>query len=76
MPAANILAKPSTAEALPAIFPYLVIAMEKEADPNRDTVHTVKNRMVVTGISDHSKIIANKKNKEPIVSCHRLKVSS
>ena len=76
MPAANMLAKPSMAEALPAIFPYLVIAMEKDADPNRDTVHTVKNRIVVTGMSDHSKIMAIKNSKEPIVSCHRLNVSN
>ena len=76
MPAANMLAKPSMAEALPAIFPYLVIAMEKDADPNRDTVHTVKNRMVVTGISDHSKIIDDKNNSDPMVSCQRLNVSN
>ena len=42
IPAANMLAKPSMAEALPAILPYLVIAIEKEAEPNRDTVHAVK----------------------------------
>ena len=76
IPAANMLAKPSMAEALPAIFPYLVIAMEKDAEPNRDTVHTVKNRMVVTGMSDQSKIMDTKNNNEPIVSCHRLNVSN
>ena len=76
IPAANMLAKPRTAEALPAIFPYLVIAMEKDADPNRDTVHTVKNSMMVTGMRGHSNNIAIKNNKDPIVSCHRLKVSS
>lgn len=76
IPAENMLAKPSIAEALPAIFPYLVIAIEKEAEPNRDTVHTVKNRIIVTGIRDHSRIIATKNSKEPIVSCHRLNVSN
>ena len=76
MPAENMLAKPSTAEALPAIFPYLVIAMEKDADPNRDTVHTVKNSMIVTGMRGHSNSMATRNSKDPIVSCHRLKVSS
>ena len=76
MPAENMLANPSIAEALPAILPYLVIAIEKEAEPNRDTVHTVKNRIIVTGIRDHSRIIATKNSKEPIVSCHRLNVSN
>ena len=76
IPAANMLAKPSIADALPAILPYLVIAIEKEAEPNRDTVHAVKNKIVVTGIRGHSKIMATKNSKEPIVSCHRLKVSS
>ena len=76
MPAENMLAKPSMAEALPAILPYLVIAIEKEAEPNRDTVHTVKNRIVVTEMRDHSKIMATKNSKEPIISCHRLKVSN
>ena len=76
IPAENMLAKPSTAEALPAILPYLAIAIEKEAEPNRDTVHTVKNRMAVTGISGHSKSIAIKNSKEPIVSCQRANVSN
>lgn len=75
IPAANMLAKPSIADALPAILPYLVIAIEKEAEPNRDTVHAVKNKIVVTGIRGHSKIMATKNSKEPIVSCHRLNVS-
>ena len=76
MPAENMLAKPSTAEALPAIFPYLVIAMEKDADPNRDTVHTVKNSMIVTGMRGHSNSMATRNSKDPIVSCHRLNVSN
>ena len=76
IPAENMLAKPSTAEALPAILPYLVIAIEKEADPNRDTVHTVKNSMMVTGMRGHSNSIATKNSNEPMVSCHRLNVNN
>ena len=74
IPAENMLAKPSIAEALPAIFPYLVIAIEKEAEPNRDTVHTVKNSMIVTGMRGHSNSMATRNSKEPIVSCQRLNV--
>ena len=75
-PAENMLAKPSTAEALPASFPYFVIAMENDAEPNRETVHTVKNKMIVTGISGHSRSMAVKNNAEPMVSCQRLKDKS
>ena len=39
-------------------------------------MHTVKNKIIVTGIRDHSKIMATKNSKEPIVSCHKLNVSS
>ena len=76
IPAENMLANPSTAEALPAIFPYLDMAMEKEAEPNKDTVQTVKNSTVVTGISGHSNSMATKNSNEPMVSCHRLNVNN
>ena len=76
IPAENMLANPSTAEALPAIFPYLDMAMEKEAEPNKDTVQTVKNNIVVTGRSGHSKSMDTRNSKDPMVSCQRLKVNN
>ena len=53
MPAANMLAKPVWQRRCLPFYRILVIAIEKEAEPNRDTVHAVKNKIVVTGMRDH-----------------------
>ena len=37
---------------LQPFYRILLFHIEKEAEPNRDTVHVVKNRMAVTGISN------------------------
>ena len=61
-------AKPRTAEALPASLPYLAMAMENPADPNTDTVHTVKNKIMEVTMNDQWNIMANRNRREPIVN--------
>ena len=66
MPADTMEKKPNKAEALPARCPYSDIAIEKLAAPNRETIPTVKNRIVVTTRKGILRNIAPKKRIEPI----------
>ena len=72
IPADTMEKKPNKAEALPARWTYLAIAIEKLAAPNRETIPTVKNRIVVTTRNGIFRIIAPKKRIEPIHSTLKL----
>ena len=72
MPADTMEKKPNKAEALPARWPYLAIAIEKLAAPNKDTVPTVKKRMVVTTRNGISKTMAPKNRAEPKKRIYKL----
>ena len=72
IPADTMEKNPNKAEALPARCPYSAIAIEKLAAPNKDTVPTVKNRMVVTTRNGISKAMAPKNRAEPKKRIYKL----